>query len=505
MSDNRRIAKNTLFLYFRMILIMGVSLFTARVVLDKLGVDDYGIYNVVGGVVGMLSFINGTLATSTSRFITYELGKNDFGRLSKTFSTAFYTHLGLAFLLSLVLETIGLWFVYNKLVIPPDRIHAAVVAYHISIVTMLLSITQVPYTALIIAHEKMGIYAYVSIFEALARLAVVYMLTISSYDKLILYAILNAIVSLLIILLYGSYCRKKYYESRLSLICDRSIFRSLLGFSSWNIIAFLSETLKYQGYLILINLFFQPFVVAAQTIGNQVANAMMQFVSNFRKAIEPQIIKQYASQDYLGSKTLALQSTVLTFDLVLLLGLPSIFVMKTIMTIWLVEVPAYVVIFTQYIIIQRIVGSLDTSLYTPMVAAGKLRTNALWGLLFGPGIFLLLYLIFKLGGDVMWLQYVGIIFICICSLFVKPFILVREVEGYTIYDFIPCFATCIKVAILSIAISYCAYFYVGNDEVFPSIVLFIISFSGVAISSYIFLDKEMKSKLKLLVLKRIRI
>lgn len=504
MSDNKRIAKNTLFLYIRMLLIMGVSLYTARVILDKLGVNDYGIYNVVGGVVGLLSFINGTLATSTSRFITFELGRKDFDRLSRTFSTTFYTHFGLAMILCLLLETIGLWFLCNRLVIPPDRMNAAVVAYHISILTMILSITQVPYTALIIAHEEMGMFAYVSIFEAFAKLAVVYMLAISPFDKLIVYAFLNGIVGFIVISLYRLYCRKKHLESILHLIYDRSIFKSLLGFSSWNVIAFLSEALKYQGYLVLINLFFQPFVVAAQTIGNQVANAMMQFVSSFRKAIEPQIIKKYAIGDYEGSKKLALQSTIFSFDLVLLLGLPSIFVMNTMMSVWLKEVPAYAVVFTQYILLQRILGVFDMCLYTSIIASGRVQSNALSSLLFGIGSFILLYILFKMGYDVMWIQYIVIMNVCIYSFFIKPYILVKEVEGYHYSDFIPCFITCSKIAALSGGISYISFLFLGNDNLPAAVLLFVISFISVLLSSYIFIDISIKKKIKEVVLSRLR-
>ena len=207
MSDNRRIAKNTMFLYFRMILIMGVTLYMSRVVLDKLGVDDFGLYNVVGGVVGMLSFINGTLSIGTSRFLTYELGREDKKKLHLTFNTAFYTHLALALILTFILETAGLWYVYNKMVIPEGRFSAAVFAYHVSVITSAISIIQVPFTSLIMAYERMGVYAYISIFEALAKLMVVFLLSVSPYDRLVVYAVLLAVVQALIALLYCLYCR----------------------------------------------------------------------------------------------------------------------------------------------------------------------------------------------------------------------------------------------------------------------------------------------------------
>lgn len=496
MSDNKRIAKNTMFLYFRMILIMGVTLYTSRVVLDKLGVDDYGLYNVVGGVVGMLSFINGTLSIGTMRFLTTELGRKDADCLHKTFTTAFYTHLGLSLILALLLETVGLWFVYNKLVISPERLDAALIAYHISIATSIISITQVPYTSLIMAHERMGIYAYISIFEAIAKLAVVYLLSISNFDRLVVYAILIALVQVVVAMLYRLYCRLHFSESKLYAYFDKSIFKSLMGFSGWNIIANLSETLKLQGYLVLLNMFFQPFVVAAQTIGNQVAGAMMQFINNFRTAINPQIIKLYAAGEYEDSKRLTLSTTVLVFDLVLLLGLPLIFVMNTIMNIWLVEVPPYAVIFTQYIIVQRILSTFDASFYIPMMAEGKIKTNSILAAFSGPGLFALLYIIYKMGGDVMWMQYTGLIVLVLFGFIIKPYLLVHDEKGYAYSDFLPCFVTCAKVTLTSVGITYGAYLLLGNSYIANSVCLFIISFFSVIFSSYLFMDAEMRLKVK---------
>lgn len=488
MSDNKRIAKNTLFLYFRMILVMGVSLYTSRVVLDKLGVDDFGLYNVVGGVAGMLFFLNGTLSIGTLRYLTYELGRKDETRLAETFNTAFYTHLGLALIIVLLLETGGLWFVYNKLVIPEERLHAAVIVYQISIFTSMIAIALVPYTSMIMAYERMGIYAYISIFEAVSKLFVVYLLCITTSDKLVFYAILMSLIQVVTAAFYYYYCTRRLDGSRLKRIFNRAIFKSLMGFSGWNVIANLAETLKMQGYLVLLNMFFQPSIVAAQTIGNQVAGAMMQFVNNFRTAINPQIIKLYASGDYEESKRLTMNTTVLVYDMVLLLGLPSIWVMNTIMSVWLVEVPSYAVIFTQYIIIQRILSTFDAAFYIPMMAAAKIKTNSILASLSGPGIFALLYMIYRLGGDVMWMQYLGIIVLLVFGFLIKPYLLVHDVEGYRYTDFIPCFLSCAKVTLLSVLLSYVAYVYWGNDELWASIWLCCVSILSVCFSSYIFLD-----------------
>ena len=495
MSDNKRIAKNTLFLYVRMLFVMGVSLYAARVVLDKLGVDDYSLYNVVGGIVGMLSFLNGTLSIGTSRFLTYELGRKDGNRLSLTFNTTFYAHLALGILFIFLLETGGVWYIYNKLVVDASRLDAAMIVFQISIFASLIALIQVPYTSLILAHEEMGVYAYVGVFEAVAKLGVIYALVASDTDKLILYAILIAVVQLLVTICYMIYCHRNYSESRLKLLYDKTIMKSLLSFSGWNVLANLSETLKLQGYIILLNLFFQPFVVAAQTIGNQVAGAMMQFINNFRNAINPQIIKLYAAGEYEESKRLTMSTTVLVFDLVLLLGLPTIFVMDTIMGLWLVEVPPYAVLFTQYIIAQRILSTFDASFYIPMMAEGKIKTNSVLASFSGPGLFILLYFIYKLGGDVMWMQYLGLIVLALFGFIIKPYLLVHDEKGYNYTDFVPCFFSCMKVTALSVGLSYLFYCVVGNTNIYSSISLFLLSVFSVLVSSYIFMSSEMKSKL----------
>ncbi len=495
MSDNKRIAKNTIFLYIRMMFVMGVSLYAARVVLDKLGVDDYSLYNVVGGVVGMLSFLNGTLSIGTSRFLTYELGRKDENKLSLTFNTTFYAHLGLGVLFIFLLETGGLWYIYNKLVVDASRLDAAMIVFQISIVASLIALIQVPYTSLILAHEEMGVYAYVGIFEAVAKLGVVYALVVSNTDKLILYAFLIAVVQFLVTICYIMYCNRHYLESRLKLLYDKSIMKSLLSFSGWNVLANLSETLKLQGYIILLNLFFQPFVVAAQTIGNQVAGAMMQFIGNFRNAINPQIIKLYAAGEYEESKRLTMSTTVLVFDLVLLLGLPTIFVMDTIMSIWLVDVPPYAVLFTQYIIAQRILSTFDASFYIPMMAEGKIKTNSILASFSGPGLFLLLYIIYKLGGDVMWMQYLGLIVLALFGFLIKPYLLVHDEKGYSYSDFVPCFVTCGKVTLLSVGLSYMFYKLIGTLSILSSMCVFIAVFLSVVLSSYVFMEKPIREKM----------
>lgn len=482
---------------------MGVTLYTSRVVLDKLGVDDYGLYNVVGGVVGMLSFINGTLSIGTMRFLTTELGRKDADRLHKTFNTAFYTHLGLSLILALLLETVGLWFVNNKLVIPPERLDAAIIAYHISIATSIVSITQVPYSSLIMAHERMGIYAYISIFEAIAKLSVVYLLSISNFDRLIVYAILIALVQVVVAMLYRIYCRIHFQESKLYAYFDRPIFKSLMGFSGWNIIANLTETLKLQGVIVLINMFFAPAVVAAQAIANQVAGAMMQFVNNFRTAINPQIIKLFAAGKYEDSRKLTLETTVYCFDLTLMLGLPAIVILEKLMHLWLVEVPDYAIVFTQWIIFSNLLGTFSAAFYIPMMAANKIKSNSIAAVFLGIGQFVLLYILLKLGFGPMWVQYTSFFMVISFSLIVKPIILYKEID-YPLNELLSCYWDCTKVLLLSLLITLPIVFNLSGYGVFYMVLKAIVAFFAALLSSYVFLKSHTKTKLKEIVLSRIR-
>lgn len=502
MSDSKRIAKNTGFLYIRMFIIMAVQLYTSRVVLDKLGADDYGLYNVVGGVVGLLSFLTGTLSIGTSRFITYELGAGDAKKIRSTFVTSFYTHLALSALILLLLETIGLWFFYNHLVIPSERLDAAFWVYQISIFTSVVAITQVPYTSAIMAHEKMDIYAYLSIFEAVAKLLVVYLLVIAPYDKMLFYAILIAIVQILLASFYRFFCIRKFQECKLNLTFDKSIFRKLMGFSGWNITANIAEVLRAQGVIVLINMFFQPAIVAAQAIGNQITNAMMQFINNIRTAVNPQVIKLYASGDYEGSKRLTLKSSLYVFDLLLLLGLPFILLMEPILDLWLKEVPPYTVVFSQCIVASQIIGNFSASFYIPMMAANKIKKNSIAAVVFGFSNFIILYIILKIGGSVMWVQYIYILNSILWSYFIKPYILYKDID-YNIPEMAKCIIATFKVGILSCIIAIPVRLLMDNS-IIGCVVILCVTILAVLLSSYIFMYKEDKNKAMFFVINKIR-
>lgn len=485
-----------------MIFIMGVTLFTSRVVLDKLGVVNYGIYGAVGGVVGMLGFLNGTLSTGTSRFLTFEIGTGNNDRLQKIFSTAFYTHLTLSFLIALILEIGGIWFIQNKLIIPPERMTAAILCFHLSIITTIVNITQVPYTSVIIAHENMVVYAWIGIYEAVAKLFIVYLLTIASWDKLIFYAALIALVQISVALFYRLYSCRHYFESRLKMLFDKFIFKQMIGFSGWSLLANISEVLGQQGYVVLINMFFSPAIVAAQTVGNQISGAMMQFINNFRTAINPQIIKLYAAEEYEKSRNLTLQSSIYVFDLLLLLGLPIIVLMQPILNLWLVKVPDHAVIFAQYIIIRNIIGNFAAAFYIPMMAAGKMKDNSLASVVVTMLSFVILYFLLKKGLNVMWVQYIAVLQSFMYSFIVKPFILIKKID-YPFNDIYLCILQSLKIATFPVLMSYIVYNYMDLHKISMMLMATIVIMLCVCMSSYAFMNKDSRIKLNIFIKNKI--
>lgn len=503
MADNKRIAKNTIFLYFRMIIIMAVSFYTSRVVLDKLGVDDYGLLNAVAGVVGMLAFLNNTLAKGTSRFLTFELGNGNEDKLKRTFSTAFFSHVMLLIIMLLILETAGIWFLNNKLVVPEERLWAAHWVYQFSLVSMCVSMVQVPYTSSIISHEDMSLYAYLSIGEAVAKLLIVYILSVSSFDKMVLYSALLTIVQILTFFVYFIFCRTKYAESALMRIFDKSIFKDMFGFCGWNTIAFLSESLKLQGSNILINMFFRPSLVAAQAVANQVTTMAMNFVYQFTTALNPQIIKSYAAGDYEDSQKLTLQSTVFVFDLVLLVCLPLFFVIEPLLDLWLVEVPEMTVEFIRIAIVSQVLGVFNITFYTPMLASGKLRSNSIWGLYIGCGQFVVVYILYQFGCGVLWLPYILLLTTIIYAFYIKPRILYKEI-GYKIKDMAICYWNCFKVLIPSLLIAGCLHYWLTPNTLIEWCVLLLSVVLDVLACSVLFMEKSLRNKVSIMVKYKIK-
>ena len=501
--DSKRIAKNTIFLYARLILVLGVTLYTSRVVLDKLGVDDYGLYNVVFSVIGLLSFLNGTLSSGTSRFITFALGKGDSEGLKTTFSTTLCTHVMLAGVILLLGETVGIWYVHNVMVCPPERFQAAFIVYQISILVTILSILRVPYISEIMAHEQMDVYAYIGIFEAVANLSVAFLISVSNSDKLILFAILNGTIAIVVFLIYFLYSTRRFEEVRLSLTYKKDILLAIVKFSGWNVVANISNTLMSQGVIMLFNIFFAPVVVAAQAISNQISQAVMQFVNNVRSAVNPQVIKLYADGKYDDSKRLTLQSAEYVFDLLLLFGVPLIMIMPTLLDIWLVEVPEYAVTFARLIIIQDILGNFSAAFYTPMVAANKIEKNSISAAVLCVFQFGTLYVLFKCGMGPVWARYIGILFVCIWSFVVKPYILWKDIN-YSWKELTYCVFRCMRVLLLVICICVPLYFLISQNSIFESVLIAVVSISVVTIISFMCLDRNTRCRLLNFLVKKFK-
>lgn len=471
-STNKTIAKNTFFLYIRMMVTMIISLFTSRVILQTLGIDDYGIYQAVGGIVGFMSFLNSALSTGSSRFLTFALGKGQKEETKNTFSTVLIVHIALAILVIIIAETIGLWFLYNKMVIPMERMTAAIWVYHLSIITAAINITQVPYSGCITAHERFNLYAYVSIVEAILKLLIVYMLYIGTLDKLILYAILYFVVQFALQMFYRWYCLTRFEECKFRLVFDKKIFLPIASFSGWSLISNITIALNNQGVLILLNMFFSPAIVAARALSLQVDGVIKQFVNNFRTASNPQIIKSYASGDREGSKRLLIQTSNWAFFLMLILSTPICVVANPLLNLWLEKVPDYTVIFLQLIVIQNLFGVLDACFFTAFSASGRLKENALISPLVNAIRFIAIYFFFKAGASPLALSYAGIITNLIISCGVKPLLMIKYLD-YHWNDFMQVFLPCIKVLIPVIILSAIIYkySYIGN---FPNIALNIL-------------------------------
>ncbi len=376
-SSNNRIARNTLFLYFRMFIILGVTLYTSRVVLSTLGVSDYGIYNVVGGVVSMFTFISMAMGNATARFITYALGEGDIDKQKRVFNTSILVHASIAVLILILAETVGLWFLNHKMIIPEDRIIAAHWVYQLSIIAAMVSIMYSPFNAVIIAHERMGAFAYISILDVTLKLIIVYLLNISPFDKLVFYGILYLSVNIIDTAIYSVYCKHKFPETEFVFTKDIGLIKEIGGFAGWSMIGNLASVSYNQGVNILLNMFFGPVVNAARGVSMQVQNAAKTFVRNFQTAVNPQITKSYAQNDYHRVHTLLLSSTRLSFYLVFCIVLPLIVEAEAVLSIWLVEVPEHTVNFLRLVLMVSIIDAFEGPVNAAMNATGKIKVYQL--------------------------------------------------------------------------------------------------------------------------------
>lgn len=372
-ENSKRIAKNTVVLYLRMLFLMLVGLYTSRIVLQILGVEDFGIYNVVGGFVALFAVLSQSLSSSASRFLTFELGKGDFNRLRAVFSTTFTIHVVLALVIVVLAESFGVWFVNHKLVIPSERLFAANWVFQFSVLTFCATLVTVPYQAAVIAHESMKTFAYISVFDGIGKLLICYLLAKSPMDRLVFYALLMFVVQFVSRGLFYVYCRRNFDECDFLWTYDKKLFKEISGFAGWNMIGSTSAILRNQGVNVLLNLFFGPVVNAARALANQVMQVVNNFVENYFMAIRPQITKSYANgaRDYM--MTLIFYGCRLSYYMLLIICLPILMNTEYLLHLWLTTVPDNSVLFVQLSLIFTMIESVSSPLVTAQLATGRIR------------------------------------------------------------------------------------------------------------------------------------
>ena len=472
LDKNKRIAKNTLFLYFRMLFMMVVSLYTSRIILKALGVEDFGIYNVVGGFVTMFTYITGSMSTATQRFITFAIGKNDFVGLKKVFSMAVSIHIGMAILLLIIGEIVGLWFLYNKMIIPDGRMNAAFWVLQCSLLSTVIMVISIPYNALIISHEKMSAFACISILEVTLKLLLVYTLLVLSCDKLICYAIFLLCIQVLIRFVYSSYSRRHFEESKYQSIWDKQLFKDMSSFAGWSMFGCLAGAGQTQGLNILLNIFFGPAVNAARGIAVQVQNAINGFARNFQTSVNPQITKSYAAGDIGYMNKLIYSSSKFSVYLLFMLSLPVMLETHKLLQLWLGVVPDHTVAFIRFVLVISMFEALANPVICAVQATKKIKK---YQIVAGSCLMLTLpvsYVFLKLGGKP---EMVFAIHLCVAFLTqVFRVYLTRELMYFPLLPYIrkvifPILIVCCLSFTSSLPILYIM------DEGFPRLVITVVT------------------------------
>ena len=432
-ANNKRIAKNTLLLYIRLFLLMGVSFYMSRVVLQILGIEDLGIYNVVGGIVTMMSFMNNSLNITTQRFMNYEMGKGRLENLSKVFSMSFWSYMIIAVIVLLVCETIGLWFFYNYLNIPENRIDAAFWVYQFSVVSFIVNLLTVPYSSTIIAHERMGIYAYISIGDAILKLLLVFALNYINYDKLWLYGFMMLLATLFIWLCNWIYCRIQFEECRLRLMWSPEYLKKIMSFTGWTTLGNVGSCINIQGVNVLINVFFSPSLNGARAIAFQVRTAITSFSANFLMAVRPQIFKSYAEGNLAYATKLITSSTKLSIYILLLFLFPLFLNTEFVLTLWLGEISKDMVVFTQIVLIGIPINICIPNLENVAQASGYIKKYQIISAFSFIMIPVCTYLMFKLGFRAEWGFLMAIIW-DIIGIILRLIVLKKDV-GFSLFNY----------------------------------------------------------------------
>lgn len=471
--DNKRIAKNTILLYIRTFFVMLISLYTSRVILNALGVEEYGIYSVVGGLVSMFSVISTSLTGAISRFITFEIGRGNIERLKKVFSTSKTIQITIAIIVIILLEVIGVWFLETRMRIPADRLDAARWVLHFSLFTFCINLLSVPYNACIIAHERMSAFAYIGIFEAVMKLAICFLIMVSPMDRLVFYAMLMMSLAIIIQVIYMAYCKKHFEESKTRISLDKKIFKEMLGFSGWSFFNNTAYILNNQGVNMLMNVYFGVVVNAARGIAVQVEGAVLQFVNNFTVAVNPQITKSYANRDLGNMYKLVCRGAKFSFFAMLFLALPIMIEAKQILTLWLVDVPEYAVIFVQLSLIMGMCDCIGNSGYTACMATGKLRNYSIIITSIAILEFPLAWIFFVIGAAPQYAYYTYIavkVTVLIARMFLLKSMVGLNVGMYIKNVFVPIMAT----SIVAITPPVILYYYL-DESIIRLFITFIVS------------------------------
>lgn len=494
--NTKRIIKNTIYLYIRMFIILIVSLYTVRIVLQTLGVEDYGVYNAVGGVVFALSFMTGVLRNASQRFFSYELGRNNIDSLKEVFTTISICYIGMSILVVLLSETIGLWFVYNKMVIPDGRLGAALWVYQCAIFSFVIAMLTNPYQAILVSHENMSVYAYISIIEVFAKLIIVFFIIFLPYDKLILYSLLMLLTTISVNSIYFIYCRRKYEESRFVFSWNNQRFRSIFSYSSWTLFGTLAGQCNTQGVNILLNLFFGPLANTAYSIGSQVSSQVQGFGSNFYTAVKPPLIKSYAQKDLEYTSKLFFFSSKALFVLLYIIILPIFIETYEILHLWLGKVEIYMVPFVRLFLIYTLLLSLSNPITTLVQAAGRVKLYHTFVDGFSLISLPIIYVLFRFGFSAKTGFYVTITVFALAHL-IRLFVAQNVIENFSFISYInrivwPIILTIILSLFPVLFIKKC---FLGNGYIFIISILFLSVFLSSFVSFFIVFNKIERNQL----------
>lgn len=498
--NHSRVMRNTALLYFRMALMMCINLYTSRVVLQVLGVEDYGIFYVVWGIVFILNFINDSMTASTQRFLTFELGTGDKKRLHEVFITSVHIHLIVSLFLILISETGGVWFLTEKMVIPQERMTAAMWCFQLSLVTAVAEVMSCPYQSVIIAREKMSAFAYISILDAFLKLAIVGMLLLTGYDRLIVYAILYTGEKLLIRVVYNIYCTRHFEESHYQWFFDKTLFRKMSSFAGWSMLENLAYVLYTQGLNMLLNVFFGPIANAAQAAASQARNAIGQFSRNFQMAINPQITKTYAAKQLEEMHLLIFRGSRLTFCLLLMLCLPLAVEAPMVLALWLKEVPEGTAGFLRLLLVVLIAQQIASPLIAGVAATGNIKKYQIVS--GGLMIFIVpaAYVVLKMGGA-PWTVFVVYLLISVLAYIATIHIVLPQIhmkmKDYTLHVLKPC-SLVLLISLITPAIMK----QLTDTGIWQSLLTIAITVISTGILCYtIGIDKEMRVMIKEKLLK----